>query len=1043
MKRSLIETGFICSRVKKLTVIMSIGIILILLAGFSSTTSANSLDDRAEATSQQQNTIKGKVFDESGQPLPGATVLKKGTAQGTVTDSDGVFTLANVPNGTTLVISFIGMLSQEIVYEGQSSIDVTMAMDAIGIEEVVAVGYGTVRKRDLTGSVGSVASEKIESRGSVDAIEALQGQLAGINISRSSGRADVGFDMVIRGQNTIGDSGSPLYVVDGLVVDDIDFLNPNDIAQMDVLKDASSTAIYGSRGSNGVVLITTKGAGDSKEKISITYDGYYGVKTPAHMAQMMNAREWLNYKIAAAQGNNPEPFSGDVFGSTNEVRPVSGEEWDREMERRIIAGETYNWPEKFLENGNRMNHYLTLKGMTGKTSFSMTAGYQREKGFIEKDFMNKYTFSLDIRHEFDEKWEVGGQFRTGLKETEVAGGKSILNLYRMPPVALAADPTGWLWEDEGLTIKPARWSTSAMNPLLDQKYSNNHARSIDLLGKIYLNYKPYEWLSIRTDFLPRFNWLRDASWSGLYSESGGAKQEKTKASARNRHRLNFTWDNQVNAKKSFGEHTIQGTGLFSIYDFQEEDYDFEVKNLPQSTSFYNMETAVERTTSESSYSMNRLVSYMARFNYDYANKYLLTLSARWDGSSKLGEGYKWASFPSAAIGWRISEEPFVKDIDAISMLKARLSYGFTGNNNINAYQSAVRADALYFYDFNGQLANGIGPSGIANRALTWERTEEINFGLDFGFLKNRISGTVDIYSRLSNNLLLERKLPVPMGWDEMTDNIGSVRNKGIEVSLRTINIKTSDFTWETSFVFSRNKNEVVETNLGKVDDVVNGLFIGHPVDVHYNYDMIGIWQLDEIEEAKAFGREPGMPKIRDISGPEGVPDGKIDAQYDKTVIGKPIPDWTGSIYTRLAYKNFDLSMSLYTEQGIMKRSSFFNDLIYTSRNTVVHNYWTTTNPSNDAPNPAFLDDTYWGRKGSRLQNMRDCSYTRLQNITLGYTLPRHVVQSINIERLRVYANVTNPILITSFKGHDPEFGDKGANDGPSFMTVQFGVNVNF
>jgi len=975
------------------------------------------------AQNAQPRTVSGTVTDIQGEALIGVSVIVNGTTLGTITDVSGFYEI-EVPGGEqTLVYSFVGMIPREYEVGNNTVIDLVMESDMIGMEEVVVIGYGSIKKSDLTGSVGSVAAEKLVSRGGTDAMEALQGQLPGINISRSSGRANVGFDIVIRGQNSIA-GGSPLYVVDGLVVDNIDFLNPNDIERMDILKDASSTAIYGSRGSNGVIIISTKGAGELK-------------------ARMMTAEEWLNYRIAASQGNDPEPFSGDVFGGTNEIRPVTGEEWDREMERRIEAGETYNWPEKFMENGYRTNHYLALNGMSGKTSFSMTAGYQREKGFIAKDFMNKYTFSLDIRHQFNDKWEVGGQFRTGLKETEVAGGKSILNYYRMPPLALAEDPTGWLFEDEGLAVRPARWSTGAVNPLLDQKYSNNQERSIDLLGKIFVNYKPTEWLTLRSNFLPRFYWLRDASWSGLYSEGAGGIQEDTEAQSFNRHRLNFTWDNTADFRKSIGNHTIQGTALFSIYDFQQEDYGIEVRDLPQPTSFYNMDAAIMRTVSESGYSMNRLLSYMGRLNYDYADRYLLTVSMRWDGSSKLGEGYQWASFPSAAFAWRISEEAFLENIESISALKMRLSYGFTGNNNISAYESSVNANGLYFYDFGGVVANGIGPSGIANQALTWERTEEVNLGIDFGFLRGRISGTIDAYSKLSEGLLLERKLPIPMGWDNMTDNIGSVSNKGIEASLRTINIQRGGFTWETSFIFSRNKNAVVETNLGPVDDVVNGLFIGEPVDVFYNYDFIGIWQLDEMEEAALWSREPGMPKIRDISGPDGTPDGKIDAQYDRTVIGKPIPDWTGSFYTRLSYKNFDLSMSVYTEQGIMKRSSFFNDLIYTSRNTVLHNYWTTTNPSNDAPNPSFLDDIYWGRKGARLQNMRDCSYTRLQNVTLGYTLPSNIVRKMTIERLRVYANVTNPVLITPFEGHDPEFGDRGANDGPSFITVQFGVNVNF
>ncbi|MCF8378742.1 MAG: TonB-dependent receptor [Bacteroidales bacterium] len=997
----------------------------------------------AYTQTSQPRTVTGTVTDESGEPLIGVTIMVKGTTIGVISDATGKYAISVPQNAEFLVFSFIGEVTEEIAIGDNVVIDLSMKPDILGMEEVVVIGYGSVKKQDLTGSVGSVEAEKLASRGGSEAAEALQGQLAGVNISRSSGRSDVSFDIVIRGENSI-EGGSPLFVVDGLVVDNIDFLNPNDIERMDVLKDASSTAIYGSRGSNGVILISTKSAGSATEKIRVTYDAYYGVKTPAHIANMMDGEEWLNFKIAAAQGNNPEPFSGDVFGSTNEVVPVTGEQWDREMERRLAAGETYNWPEKFMENGMRSNHYIALNGMSGKTAFSMTAGYQKEKGFIEKDYMDKYTFSLDINHKLTEKWEMGGQFRTGLKETEVAGGKSILNYYRMPPLALAEDPTGWLFDDEGLTVRPARWATGAVNPLLDQKYSNSNDRSIELIGRIFMDYKPVEWLDIRTDFLPRFSMRRDASYNGLYSESAGGIQEQTSASVDNQHRMNFTWDNRVNAVKSFGSHTIQGTALFSIYDFQQEDFDFEVMNLPQNTSFYNLGAAADRVTSESSYSMNRLVSYMGRFNYDYAQKYLLTLSMRYDGSSKLGEGYQWASFPSAAVAWRISEEAFLQDIDAISVLKMRLSYGFTGNNNISPYKSSVSANSLYYYDFGGVVTNGIGPSGIANNALTWERTEEVNLGLDFGFFRGRVSGTVDVYSRLSRDLLMDRKLPVPMGWDNMTDNIGSVSNKGIEALLRTINVKTKDFSWETSFIFSRNVNAVVETNLGKVDDVVNGLFIGEPVEVFYNYDFIGIWQLDEIDEAALWNREPGMLKIRDISGPDGIPDGKIDEQYDRMVIGKPIPDFTASLYTKMTFKNFDLSASIYTEQGIMKQSAFFNDLIYTSRNTVVHNYWTTTNPSNDAPNPAFMEsDVYWGRKGAQLQNMRDASYTRLQNVTLGYTLPRSLTQIINIERLRVYANVTNPILITPFEGHDPEFGDKGANDGPSFITYQFGVNVNF
>lgn len=1013
-------------------------LIIVFLSNIGSLSAKNTTDF---INFDQQEIISGKVIDQDGVPLAGVSIIKQGTSDGVSTDFDGNFSIS-ASQDDILVFSYLGFLTQSIQVNSKLVLEVIMIEDAEQLDEIIVVGYGSVKKRDLTGAVGSIGGSDIESRGSTDPLEALQGQLPGVNISRSSGRSDVGFELVIRGQNSIA-GGSPLYVVDGLVVDDINFLNPNDIVQMDILKDASSTAIYGSRGSNGVVLIQTNSAENSREDISITYDGYYGIKTPAHKAPMMNAAQWINYRIASRQGNSLEPFSGDIFSTTTQVVDASAAEWDREIRRRIAAGETYNWEDRFLKDGSRQNHFLTLNGISGNTSFSMSAGYLQEKGFIEKDFMDKYSFSLDLRHKFNDQFELGGQFRAGLKETEVAGGKSILNFYRMAPVVISSDPTGWLDEHEGITIFPGRMLTGSINPLLDQKYSNTNAKSLDVLGKIFFNYKPSNWLTLRTEFLPRISKLREGEWNGLYSAEAKGNQESTNASSRNRTRINYTWDNIVNAEKSFGKHGLQATGLFSIYHFEEEDYYSEVMNLTQETAFFNLGAANVNSVTDSQYTMNRLISYMMRLNYSFNDKYLLTVSNRWDGSSKLGDGYEWASFPSAAVAWKISEESFLKNVNFISNLKTRLSYGFTGNNNIDAYQSLVNANYLSNYDFGGSIANGISPSGISNRALTWERTEEVNFGVDFGFFNGRVSGAIDLYSRLSRDLLLNRKLPVPMGWDEMIDNIGSVRNEGIEATLRTINIKANDLTWETSFVFSKNKNSVVETNLGKVDDIVNGLFIGQPINVHYNYDMVGIWQLDEADEAALWGREPGMPKIRDISGPDGVPDGKIDAQYDRTIIGKPIPDWTGSFFTKLAYKNFDISMAIYTEQGIMKKSAFHNDLIYNNRNTVVHDYWTVTNPSNVAPSPAFLGDQYWGRKGAQLQNYRDTSYTRIQNITLGYVFPDDVTESLGIDRFRVYTNITNPYLYTDYDGHDPEFGDRGANDGPSFMTVQLGVNVKF
>ena len=996
-----------------------------------------------QSPAQAATTVRGKVVSaEDGEGLPGVTIRVQGTNTGTTTDLEGNFSLEVPSPESVLVISSIGFKSQEIRVGNQTNFNVSLESDIEELSEVVVVGYGVQKKVDVTGAIGSVSGEAIAERGTVSPLQAVQGQVAGVDISAGSGRAGASFDIQIRGQNSL-QGGSPLFVVDGVIVENIDFLNPQDIERIDILKDASSTAIFGSRGSNGVVQVTTKKGANVKGETTISYDGYVGMRQNVRSPDFMSGDEWWEYRQNSYIV--PETRSGNPFDAT-----VGGLGGSPTLTRRVALRQYTDWPGYFLQNGLQQNHWLTISGTSqGGLNYVIGGGFQEEEGNLYKDLYRRYNFKASVNHKISDKWTAGATVNLALSKTERGSQNAVRTAYRMSPLVVPYD------EDGNLIFQPAKVDgigfTSSPNPLIETENSQDETRDLFGVANLYLQYSPLKWLDLRSTISPRFEFERQGIYEGPFTERGRGQFHF--ASMEREEEFSYTLDNLVTVNHSIGDHNINVMGLHSLWYEREEGSFIDAEYLPYNSSFYNLGTTGRNNTDVDSYfDQVSLISYLIRANYNYQDKYLLTLSNRWDGSSKLAIGYKWSSFPSAAIGWRISEENFMKDVNWIYNLKARLSYGYTGNNNIDPYTTQTVANNQTFYSLGGNPAMGFAPSGIVNRALTWERTGELNFGLDYDLFRGRVSGSFELYNKLSTSLLMERELPWETGWGAMTDNIGSVRNKGVELSVRTVNIQTGDLTWTTSFNFSRNINEIVSLYGEAVDDPGNLWFIGQPIDVNYHFQTDGVWQAgDDI----LYGQTEGEGRVRDLSGPNGVPDGRIDAEYDMTILGTPIPSWTGGFSTSFRYKGFDLSASLFTRQGVHVYSPFhetYADLHDRGRQRLNVNYYMFDNPvtraraSNEYPMPQNVG-AFWrydNVAGEEAQYYRDASFVKVQNIVLGYNLPSNLVERANIKNLRVYFNVLNPFVFTDFDGFDPEWAAQSVNNqGNAFVTYQLGVNLKF
>ena len=970
------------------------------------------------ASLQQQNSVSGKVTDSSGASLPGVTIVLKGTTQGTITDVDGNYSIMKVPSDATLVFSFVGMKTQEIPIAGRSAINVTMKEDAIGLEEIVAIGYGSMQKSDLTGAISSVSAKELSTIQASNVLVQAQGKLAGVDIVSSDGTPGSQQTIRIRGNRSINANNDPLFIVDGIpTTQGINDFNPGDIESMEILKDASSVAIYGSRGANGVILITTKRG--KKGSVQISYNGYAGVEKQFENINKMNGQQFLEYKrVANGLGKNNNSQDESLLGALYE---------------NYINGVETDYIDEIYRDGFQTNHQLSASGGNEKISYYLSGSYFKEEGVLKKTDYERYSLRVNLDVKLTEKIKVGLSF-TASKDlrNRMDADDPTTSAIHYVPITKAYDDEGNIIPypnpDEALTANPL--SNFAPNQYVDE------TKGFRMFSNLFGEYKIINDLTYRLNVGTDMLYSRRGQFTGDYTGSTPV------GSIDNSNIFSYTLENILTYDKIIGDHSFNVVGLYSIQSNSTENSSLSAKGIPITRStFYALGTAETITGIGSSLTDWGLMSYMGRINYKFKDRYLITVSGRSDGSSRLAEGNQWAFFPAASVGWIISEEKFM-NIPALSFLKLRAGYGSVGNTAIDPYQTQGGL-ARSAYVFGDDSAFGYQLDGIANPELSWEISRTLNVGLDFGLFENRISGNLEIYNTRTNDLLLQRLLPTTSGFESVIENVGSTKNRGWELTLSANLINNpSGLKWNIDLNLSSNKEKIVELFNGSTDDVGNNWFIGYPINTFYDYVFDGIWQTEEADKAAEIGQAPGQIKIKDVNGRDenGVltnqPDGQIDSD-DRAILGSGVPDWTGGITNTLFYKGFDFSMSIYVRQGQMLESNY-HDLGGNNwegrRANLNFNYWTPENPSNEYPQPVQGQSIIY----SSAITYFDGSFVKLKNISLAYDFARNLFKSKAISSFRVYLSATNPITWSKYDTVDPETGR-----ALSTSNYLIGLNVKF
>lgn len=991
--------------------------------------------------------ISGTVIDEKGEPVIGASILVDETSNGTITNIDGEYSLTGVPENSTLTISYVGYKTIKLKASDKNLANIVLQEDSELIDEVVVVGYGTVKKRDLTGSVASLSSDVISSVPATSAVEALQGRASGVVVSTSNWSPGETPSILIRGKRSINASNDPLFVVDGIpVTGGMGEISPSDIESMEVLKDASATAIYGSRGANGVIIITTKQGKEGKTQID--YNGYVGVQTIQNKLDLMNGAEYAEYtREAYRNSNGSNKYLSDTPNKEQDMLLPMFKQDPYVLESVMMAYDengnydpskirSYNWFDDVTRNGLITDHQLNIRGGGAKTNFMASVTYNKTEGIMKDKDYERYSIRFNISHNINKYIKFGGQTQYSHSvQNRGSGMETDMYLYRITPL-------GRFINEDGTYPGLVGGDSQMYNPLMNivKGAVDRPLKTSRYLGSYFVDIKfPIKGLSFRSNLGIDSRTVQDYE----YFASATTERQLGNSAASNsvKKYSMITWENYFTYNRDFNEkHSLSVTLLQSIQQDLKETLGASVQNTPSDIlKYYDLASGLLIDGVDSDYVKWNMASFMGRINYNYLGRYLLTVSARYDGSSRLADGHKWVLFPSAALAWRISDESFMKSLSWVDNLKLRLGYGKTGNSSVDPYQTRGKlGKKRYVYNNGATEIMGYAPSLMANSTLTWETTDQWNIGLDFGFLKNRINGSIELYLQNTHDLLLERQLPVVSGFSSVMSNVGSTRNKGIEITLNTRNIQTKNFTWSTDWMFSANKEEIVELYNGKSDDIGNRWFIGNPIDVYYNYEKIGIWQNtpEDLAEMAKFNEEGGnftvgSIKLRDVDGDYKITD------KDKVILGNKRPKFVASLVNNIEYKGFDFSIFLYASVGRMLK----NDIELMEKpgraNTVRVNYWTPNNPTNDFPRPSA--DT------EKLDYISTIGYDkadflRIRNITLGYTLPKDLTQKVMLNKVRFYLSANNPFIFTNFTGVDPE----GANGrtSPSYSTWMFGVNLS-
>jgi len=953
----------------------------------------------------QDLAIKGKITDNSGAELPGVNVTVKGTQKGIVSDAEGKYQLSGVPAKATLVFSFIGYLKQEIEVNNRTVIDVVLEADVKSINEVVVVGYGTQRKIETTGSIASVKSSDLVQTPVANVAQGLQARVSGIQISQNSGSPGGNVSVRIRGTNSINGTSEPLYVVDGIQISNgggindvspLSTINPNDIESVEVLKDASASAIYGARAANGVVLITTKRGKSGGTRV--TLDSYFGVQKVTKTLPVLNAAEFAQ-------------LENEVFKNSYYKDPAS-------------LGEGVNWQNLIFREAPIQNHQLSINGGNDKTQVALSANYFDQDGIIISSNFKRYSYRLNLDHKISNRVKVGtsilGSYsvNSGIQTGSTSQGDADVVTGTILGAAIGAPPTLKPYRSDGSIFpfgeqEDGRYR-EVTNPLglaavlnktaLKRTLVNLYGEATILKG---LTYRASFNVDLQNNINDRYSPRSIVSLRDLNDNSGsGSKSNSNFLGLLHESILTYSQTIATN-------HSLKFTGVFA------SQAEFSNANSISASGFPNdatqneaLQLALNRTVS-SSRSKQRLDSYMGRVNYGYKDKYFLDLTARVDGSSRFGANNKYGFFPAVSAAWRLIEEPFLKSATWLSDLKLRASYGITGNaGGISPYQSLSTVAATGSdYVFNNAYVTGINPTGIANPDLRWEKSTQTNIGLDVSVLNNRFSLIVDVYDKITRDLLYIKTLPLSSGYASITGNYASLENKGIEFAANA-RILDGPLKWNISANLTRNRNKVLDLDGGTTSErfitSYTILKVGEPLGLIKSYIFDGINQTGETILPGYDGRLGGH-KVKDLNG-----DGTITSA-DQTITGNPNPNFIFGLSTNLSFKGFDLSAFLSGSQGNdiynLSRLSFENPLGQRNLLKGVVNRWSPTNPSNQ-----YVSAAQGGRLPVSSYYVEDGSYIRCKNLTLGYTLPAIK----GVQNIRVYVSGNNLFTLTNYSGFDPE-----------------------
>ncbi|WP_247235595.1 TonB-dependent receptor [Telluribacter sp. SYSU D00476] len=1043
-------------------------------------------------------TVRGRVTDEKNEGLPGVSILLKGTNRGVVSDMEGNYTISLPEQNAVLVFSFIGFVTKEVPVNGQTQLNVKLDASVSNLSEVMVVGYGTQRKGDITGSIGSLSAKNIKEIQVTNFENAIQGQIAGVQVQEPSGEPGAAPTVRVRGLGSVSAGNEPLYVIDGFPVtknmdpgiqgdisrrttafalpatNPLGTLNPNDIESIEVLKDASAAAIYGSRGSNGVILITTK-KGKLGSKPVVGFDSYFGMQSVAKRVDLMNSAELTAYVLDSKNNAYMQDVRGANINDDNATRYTKTTNTSYYIPDDFANpdGTDTDWQSLIFNTAPIQSYNASVSGGTDNVRYYFSGGYFNQQGIIERSGFKRYSFRANMEANPTKKLKVGFGLSPSFTDTDrsPAGAPYFADPPGIVYSALVHSPTVKPYLPDGTINQTDNQShlltsdgrgtnmTAASNPLAIIKYVTDDLKQFRTFGNVFaeyeilkgLKYKLYTGIDVnsynRSFYMARAFLNRTATTGDPYAQSNSS--------------LNYNWitENTLSFDKIINEHNISAVVGYSAQKDRLDANQVYAQNHPDDLS--PTISGGQVTSGGDNRQEWSLVSALARVNYAFKDKYLFTATVRSDRSSRFGAGNKTGTFPSFSVGWRLSEEPFMKGLTAVSDLKVRGSWGQTGNFLIPNY-AAIGLLSPYNYVLNNVLVNGIAPTSLSNENLTWEKTAQVDLGLDFSLFRNRLYISADWYRKLTSDLLLNVQVPASVGFTNALQNIGEVENKGVELTVSSRNL-VGDFTWTTDFNFSTNKNEVLK--LGPTGDPIlstGGAGIRHitqigaPIGSYYGYVVEGIYQTQaEIDaapkDALAPAARPGDLRFKDVNG-----DGVVNAN-DRTVIGNYMPDYMWGITNRFGYKGLDLTIFFQGVQGSKILNLTRRHLGNGEANVNSYAAWTERwmspeNPGNGTiPRADRLTDLHGGNNRPSSYQVEDGSYFRLRSVSIGYTFPKKLLGT-KLQSLRAYASGTNLFTSTKYLGYNPEVNNQSGITGvqgedygayPLSRNFTIGLNVSF